>query len=687
MTAQTTHQDTDLIDDIESFYRRYYSNEIAQLAQKYPRDQKSLRVEWMDVNQFDIQLGRDVHEQPDQMREYFEEALRQYDLPVDISLDGASVRFAGLTDPHTYEVDEIAAEHRTQLLQVTAQVQKLTQTKPRITLAAFECQRCGTLTRIPQDGGRKMQEPHECQGCERQGPFRINYNQSAFVDHQLVRVQMPPEKTKGGQGPTMDVVCERDLVGRVDGGDRVTIAGVLELQQEDERQKSTTFDPFVSAHDITIEQTDYEDIDVEHYEDEIHEIATSENPIELMAASIEPEIYGHDLIKKAVTLQLFGGTSVPQEHSGDIRGDFHVLLIGDPGCGKSTILDAVEEIAPRSVKASGKGTSASGLTAAAVQDSFGNTDWSLQAGAMVMADKGIACIDEIDKIDEETTSSLHEALENQQIPINKAGINTKLPSRTSLLAAGNPKYGRFDRYEPLGEQIDIDPPLMSRFDLIFTLTDQPDAEHDEQLARHAIEYKQNAVDARYHSGTQSESNKRPIETEVFRAYIAYAKQNVNPKITDRTKEELVQDYVSFRGVADEETPIPITPRYIGALQRLSEAAARARLSETVEEQDMELAVDLMIRSLEDVGMDPESGEFDADVIETGMSQSQRERIKSIKELIAEIEAEYNRGAPHEIVVERAEELGIEREQTQHELKNLKDKGEVYEPKSEHYRVS
>jgi len=363
--------------------------------------------------------------------------------------------------------------------------------------------------------------------------------------------------------------------------------------------------------------------------------------------------------------------------------------MGDPGCGKSTLLDAIKEIAPRSTMASGKGATRSGMTAAAVRDDFGDTEWGLEAGALVVADKGIACVDEIDKVDEKVVASLHRALEAQEVEINKAGINTTLPARTSLLAAGNPTYGRFDQHEPIAEQLDIGPTLLSRFDLLFIVMDQPDEEDDKQVARTQLKFRRQGTAYTHDDGTiDTEAIEPAIPHDLFRAYVAYARQNYHPKITDAAAEKQVEWYCTFRSMADgDDAPIPVTPRYSEALFRLAEASARARLSETVEEQDMERAIKLITMSMRQVGMDPESETFDVDVVETGHSKSQRDRIKTVKQVIDEIESEYSQGAPHEVVIDRCQEDGLDRGKTEHEIGKLKDKGDIYEPQSEHYRTS
>lgn len=348
-----------------------------------------------------------------------------------------------------------------------------------------------------------------------------------------------------------------------------------------------------------------------------------------------------------------------------------MLLIGDPGTGKSQMISYVENIAPRSVYTSGKGSSAAGLTAAAVRDDFGDgQQWSLEAGALVLADKGIAAVDELDKMDSSDRSAMHEGLEQQKISVSKAGINATLKARCSLLGAANPKYGRFDQYEPIGEQIDLEPALISRFDLIFTVTDSPDPDHDSRLAKHIIKtnyageintQREELASSEFTPEQVAEVTQEvapEIDAELLRKYIAHAKRSCYPTMTEEAKDLIEEFYVNLRSKgADEDAPVPVTARKLEAMVRLAEASARVRLSDTVERIDADRATDIVESCLKDIGVDPETGQFDADVVETGTSKSQRDRIKNIKGLIADIEEEYQEGAPVEEVLDRAARLG------------------------------
>jgi replicative DNA helicase Mcm len=392
--------DTELIDTFEEFYRSYYRNDIGELAQQYPTEEKSLYVDWDDLYRFDPDLADDFRNKPQQLKEYAEEALRLYDLPVDVSLGQAHVRVQNL--PDSTDIRDIRADHRGALISVKGIVRKATDVRPKITNAAFECQRCGTLSRIPQTDG-DFQEPHECQGCERQGPFRINFDQSEFIDAQKLRIQESPEGLRGGETPqNIDVNIEDDITGEVTAGDHVEVTGILKLEQQgNDREKSAMFDVYMNGLSVTIEDEQFEDMDItDEDKKQIVELSNESGIYEKMVGAIAPSIYGYEKQKLAMILQLFSGVTKHLPDGSRIRGDLHMLLIGDPGTGKSAMLQYIRQIAPRSVYTSGKGASSAGLTAAAVRDDFGEgQQWTLEAGALVLADQGIAAVDELDKME------------------------------------------------------------------------------------------------------------------------------------------------------------------------------------------------------------------------------------------------------------------------------------------------
>jgi len=683
----TTQDTTTLTDDLDEFFRRYYREDIAELAQQYPQDAQALQVDWMDLFRFDSQLVDDFREKPEQLQRYLDEALVDFELPVDVDLSGATVRVYNVPDSHTYQVGAHRADQIGKFVGLSGQVQKRTDVVPRPVNAVFECKRCGTDHTIPQTGD-DLQEPHECKGCERQGPFRLDRSKTEWEDYQLIRLQRPPEQVKGGQSPTIDAELTRDLVGAVDPGDRVTVGGELTVEEAD----GGTFDPKLDSKSVEIHQTDYEAIDVDAHLEDIHDIVSGErgDPYDLLVESIGPDIEGMAEIKLALGLQLFGGPRLEKPDGTHKRGDFHILLLGDPGTAKSSLLKDVEQKAPRSTYASGKGATAAGLTAAAVSDDFAAQEWSLEAGALVQADKGIACVDEIDKVREDAVASMHEALSHQTVHVNKAGINAHLPTRTALLAAGNPEFGRFRHDRPIAEQIDLGPTLLSRFDLMFMIDDRPDAERDAEIIEGMIKSARAA--AHYTERGDRADTKRiepAVATDTLRAWVAHAKQSTIPTIEDsEVATELKESFHALRqanGGTDEDSPVPVTHRKLEAHRRIAQASARVRLSNTVDMQDIERAKELIGRSLQDVGMDPHTGQFDADIVQTGEPQSQKERIEWVRNYITSEEGAEPVG--HETIVDAGGEAELERGDVEYAIEKLKRKGEIYESQDEYYRTT
>lgn len=684
----------DDLDNAIRFISLNYRDELAELIEQYPKDSRTLTIDYRDLKQqtFDSTGGTfadHLQHYPRHFLDLMDEALEKVDHAGGVTLDEASVSVENIPDFETYDVGEYRAEQRGEFVSIKGQVSKTTAVKPRIVKAAFECSRCGHITKIPQNG-TDFAEPHECKGCERQGPFNIDFDRSEFVDHQLARVTVPPEKASG-QGATLDVHFEGDAVESVQPGDRADINGVLHFDQEgSQQQKKATFDYYLDGNSAEPQQTAFEDIDVNDHLEEIRAIANGErgDPYELLKNSVAPNIHGYDDIKEAIVLQLFGGVKVEYPNGSVERGDPHILLLGDPGTAKSSLLRSVEELAPRATYASGKGASAAGLTAAVVSDDFGDNKFSLEAGALVLAHKGIACVDEIDKIDEEARSSLHDAMESQRVNVNKGGINATLPAETAMLAAGNPKHGRFDTREPIGDQFDLGPTLLSRFDLKFAVQDKPDKESDRELVEHMT--KSRALASKYtHDPHEVEDGELDeidpaVDRDLFRAYIAYAKQNVHPRIKEEGVHEMVwEGYIALRSDGyDEDSPIPITARNPEGVQRLAEASARVELRDEVLPKDVKRARQLMFSSLRDVGIDPETGEFDADMVETGTSKSQRDKIKAVKELIENTPTEEGERHPKlEHVLERAAETDIGENTAEYIIhEKLKEKGDAYEPK-------
>ncbi|WP_094227930.1 minichromosome maintenance protein MCM [Methanolobus psychrotolerans] len=683
------------------FLKKYYWDSVLQLANNYP-DQRSLEVDFSDLEVFDREIASELLFNPDEVLPSADNALQQIDLPVEKSLDDAKVRFIKI--PNKIPNRDLRSKHLLQFVAIEGMIRKATEVRPKVLNAAFQCMRCEHVTMVPQNE-LKFVEPVECENetCGRKGPFKILINQSVFIDAQKLQVQESPENLKGGSQPqSLDVDAEDDLAGIVRPGDRVIINGVLRSHQRTTREgKSPFYDLVVQANSIEYMDQVFDELEISPEEEE-EIIALSRDPelFSKMIGSIAPSIYGYEDVKEALSLQLFSGVPKHLPDGSRVRGDIHILFVGDPGVAKSQLLRYMVKISPRGVFASGKSASSSGLTAAAVRDDMGDGRWTLEAGALVMADMGIAAVDEMDKMSTEDKSALHEAMEQQTISVAKAGILATLKSRCALLGAANPKYGRFDRYEGIAQQINMPPALVSRFDMIFVLLDTPNEDLDSRIAKHILKS--------HYAGELSEQRKNllasaitqeqvddhmevikpTIEADKLRKYIAYSRRNVFPVMEDDARDHLVKFYMDLRRMGEgKDAPVPVTARQLEALVRLAEASARLRLNNVATIEDAKRATRIVYSCLRQVGVDPDTGAFDVDVIASGTSKSQRDKIKVIREIIKMVGEKHPGGkAPLEEVYTEAQNQQIDRQHAEELISKMRRSGDLIKPDKEHVKV-
>jgi replicative DNA helicase Mcm len=518
---------------------------------------------------------------------------------------------------------------------------------------------------------------------------------SRFIDSQKLRIQESPEGLRGGEQPqSMDIDVVDDLSGKVAPGDRVILNGILRsVQREVRGVKHTLFDIFLECNSIEIAEKEFEEVDIAEKDEEmIRALARDEHLFRKVIHSIAPTIYGNEDVKEAIALQLFGGIMKEMPDSSHLRGDIHILLVGDPGIAKSQLLRYVVKISPRGIYTSGKSSTSAGLTATAVKDEFGDGRWTLEAGALVLADMGVAAVDELDKMAKEDRSALHEAMEQQTISVAKAGITATLRSRCALLGAANPKMGRFDQWSPISDQINMPPSLLSRFDLIFVMTDQPEQTRDEAIAGHILKAHSvgelivrqaknplPGIDQEYIE-RELQPVKPPIEPELLRKYIAYSKRTCYPILSEEAKKTLVEYYLRLRNLADPSKPVPVTARQLEALVRLAEAGARMRLSDTIEKEDADRVVRIVDSCLRQVAYDPKTGVFDIDKVVTGIPKQTRDLIRAIKEAVRTLGGESGNRAPLQAVVDVVISQGFERERIQKQIDDLLRQGEAIEPR-------
>lgn len=695
-------KDESLTASWQSFFEDKCKAEIETLATEYP-EKRSLLVDYWDIDKIDPKLAEMLIRQPFKTLFNAEEALKLIDVSIEQKLQ-LHFRVKNIPDSQKILIRRIRANRLGTFIAVEGLVKKITEVRPKLEVAAFQCQKCGAIIRIEQDEDI-LKEPSECYedqgGCGRVSSFKLSTTLSTFIDSQKIEIQENPEGLRGGAQPErISVYIEDDLVGGVAPGDRVIVNGILHsVARHRGTFRLTSFDKTIDAVSIESQEYAFEEVEVTK-EDEKEILKTSKDTMiyDKMRQSIAPTIYGLDTEKDALVLQLFGGIAKEMPDGTRTRGDIHTLLVGDPGTAKSQMLAYISKLAPRSVYASGKASSAAGLTAAAVRDEFGEGQWTLEAGALVLADKGLACIDEIDKMEETDRSSLHQAMEQQEISVAKAGINATLKSRCAILAAANPKLGRFDEFMPIHEQINMPPALLSRFDLIFSILDKPNPKTDMDLATHILHSHKggeihehiNKISDKLYSKeqeTQFMKHVQPVfEPDFLRKYIAYAKRNVFPVLTDDALKILQEYYVNIRSMSKES--VPFTPRQLEAFVRLAESSARIRLSQEATADDANRAISIINQYLRRVGTDRETGRIDIDIIATGISHSQHERMRLLLDIIQRLcdESEDNSANRADIISE-AEIQGIESRKVEEALDRLSRDGQIYKTPKGKYGIT
>ena len=645
----------------EEFFSSKYKDTVFEALEKYP-DERSVVVNYSELEMFDPDLADLLIEKPEEVIKASQMAIKNID-PLGKNAE-LNIRFENIRN-------NIQLRYIGKFVAVDGIVRKTDEIRPRIINALFECRSCMRLQEVPQTSNM-ISEPALCQECGGRS-FKLLQEESEFMDTQTTKLQEPLENLSGGEEPKqIMVVMEDDLVDTLTPGDIVKITGVMKTVRD---EKTKRFKNYIYGNFIEPLEHEFEELKIsEEDEEEIKKLASDPDVYNKIINSTAPSIQGYREVKEAIALQLFGGSPKELEDKTRIRGDIHILIVGDPGIGKSQMLKYVSKLAPRGIYTSGKGTSGVGLTAAAVRDEFGG--WSLEAGALVLGDRGNVCIDELDKMRSEDRSAIHEALEQQTISIAKAGIMATLNSRCSVLAAANPKFGRFDQYKSIGEQIDLPSPILSRFDLIFVVEDKPNVEKDSKLAAHIL---------RIHKET---SIPFEIEPELLRKYIAYARREVSPKLTDEAIAVLQEFYVGMRGgAAEDDSPVPITARQLEALIRLSEASSRIRLGTEVTEIDAQRAITIQMKCMKQVGYDPETGKLDIDKVEGRPAKSDRDKIRIVTEVLGELGEEYGGRTPKNILItEMSERYNMSEEKAEEILRILKRKGIIFEPQQGYLKI-
>lgn len=650
--------------------KNFFEFDKKSLLETIRKGHKVVVIDFKTLTEFSNILSNEILENPEETLSIIEQAIEQSGL-----IDSVRVRLENLPDSQEVKIRNIRSKHLNEMIQIEGIIRQASDVRPQVVNAKFECPSCGTIISVLQIE-KKFREPSRC-SCGRRGGFHLISKE--MVDTQRLVVEESPDSLTGGEQPKrLNIFVKEDLVEprmeeKTTPGSRVKVIGVLKEVPVplSTGGLSTRFELAIEANNLIPLEETFEELDIgEEDEQQILELAQDPEVFKKLANSIAPSVWGYEEIKKSLVMQLFGGVQKQMSDGSKSRGDIHILMIGDPGVAKSVMLGFMANISPKGRYVVGKSASGAGLTATVVRDEY-LKGWSLEAGAMVLANKGLVCIDELEKMDPQDRSAMHEAMEQQSVTISKANVQATLKAQTSVLAAANPKFGRFDPYQSVAQQIDLPPTLINRFDIIFTLRDLPGRERDERIAMHVLQEH------------RKEGDVSIIERELFRKYIAYAKQRVHPRLSDDAVNELKTFYIELRNkpVSSDSSvrPIPISARQLQALIRMAEASAKLRLRETVTREDAIEAIEIMKYYLMQVGYDYESQTIDIDRFGSKFTSSQRNKIMLVKETVTALSSKMGKEIPIEEIKQDLEDKMSETE-IEEAVNKLIQGGELYRPK-------
>ena len=660
----------------ELFKTEKYRQRISQMA---VAGKTSLIVDFEDILIFDQRLAEELLEKPDEYLKHANNAAyaqlqtedQEYAEKIADKQEIVTVRLVRLLEVE--QLRKLGSDHIGRLVMVEGIVVRSTPVRPMVMRAAFKCKRCGEITPINQTG-QFLKAPFVCSNpsCGTQGLFDFVQEESTFIDSQDLRMQERPEDLPPGQLPrTLHIkLIGSEIVDVARPGDHVSIVGTVRAISPTLPRvgKLRTFVLHVDANSIGVLGKEPEiALPSPEEEEKILELAKDPWIHRKLMSSIAPSIYGYDHIKESIMYLLFGG--VPKNLPDiTIRGEMNALLIGDPGTAKSQLLQYVARVAPRGLYTSGRGTTAAGLTAAVIREKGGGM--SLEAGALVLADKGIACIDEMDKMRPEDRVAIHEAMEQHTVSVAKGGIVATLNARTAILAAANPALGRYEPHRTVAENISLPVTILSRFDLIFVLRDVPNKEADDKMSEHILEMHRKGLSP----------VEPPIPSDMLRKYISYAK-GIKPVLTQEAVQRLKDFYLAMRSASESEgSPVAITARQLESLVRISEARARASLRKEVLTEDAEAAITIMKRSLEEVGIDMSSYKIDIDLIMTGKPKSVRDKLQTVLSTLMEMEKETGIVEKTALLNELETKYTIPIGEAERLIAQLLREGTIYEPR-------
>lgn len=664
-----------VLDQIEAFHdfiEKYYYSQLLENARK---GIKYLAIDFSDISKWEPDIANDILEYPEETIKVIEKSIETFDIQ---GITSFRVGIHNLPNTNNISIREIRSNHLGRLWSIYGVVRQLSDIIPTISYVKYECPVCGNVIGIISPHGSKiLKEPSKC-ACGRKGNFvRID---KEMTDVQRLVIEESSEMLEGNQQPKRLGVMLRGeqltnpgMEGVTRPGNRVIITGILYDNPKFMKNIETIERDFMfDAMHIKPTDDEYSSIQITHEDEKkIIEFSEKHNVMDYLVSRYAPKVYGNDIIKESIILQQFGSVTVKTKHDKEI-GELHILLIGDTGLAKSRLIKFAKNFAPKSYFGSGDSSTGIGLTFAVEKDEFLQT-WALKAGPMVLAHKGTAIIDELDKFDEEDTKRMHSCLASGEIVVNKASIqNVTLLCETALLSACNPKDSRFDPYHDLSAQIELPITLINRFDLIFPMQEKIDAELDRNIAKKMLE-----------SMKANEVANEVIdkgEYDFIKKYILYSKRII-PEITHEIEEKITEFFVQARQRKTTSTKsVPITARQLASLAKLVRASARARLSKVCEMVDFEAGKRILMYFLEKLALDPETGVMDIDRIAIGTTAQTRNKVKVMIDILNELTKKLGKTVPIDDVVIEATKHEINESEIEDLIEKLKRSGDIIEPK-------
>ena len=686
----STFTDSALSDKVKEFLIRFKDKSgnykyVEAIDEMMPRNAKYIVVDYNDLV-FEPVIGNLFSQSPDRIFDAFSRAIKealQTRFPDYAEKIKDEVRVRLVNFPLQRSLRQINAETIGTITSVSGMVVRASEVKPLAKELVFVCPDEHT-TKIIQLKGMDVKMPVVCDdpNCK-QRDFELKPEASKFIDFQLLRLQELPEDLPPGQLPHyIDVTIKQDLVDNARPGDRVILTGIVRIEQESvagvQRGHSGLYRLRIEGNNIEFlggqgsklsRKVEKDEVSSEE-EKMIKTLSQSPDVYQRLIDSFAPHIHGHSIIKEAIILLIVGANQRTLGDGSKIRGDINVFLVGDPGTAKSEMLKFCSRIAPRGLYTSGRGSTAAGLTAAIVKDKTGIM--MLEAGAVVLGDQGLVCIDEFDKMKPEDRSALHEVMEQQSVSIAKGGIVATLNARTSILAAANPMYGKYDPFKNITENVNLPIPLLTRFDLIFVVRDIPSKEKDEKIARHIIE----------RFAPQGTDKRSVIDVDLLTKYLSYAKRGI-PTMTKEAEEKILEYYLQMRNVESEEM-ITVTPRQLEGIIRLSTARARLLMKDKVELEDAERAIFLLQSMLEDAGVDVNTGKVDLGVLQ-GKPRSEVSKMQLFMDILRSLEGENKMPVEEKTFVRELEKSNkFTQDEARNYIRRMLREASIYESKPGHY---